>query len=435
MIINFSVENFSSIKDRVTLSFEATRSDYLEEYYIVEPKKGLRLLKLGLIYGPNASGKTNILKALTFLKLLVSRPLGKKTDVFRFEPFLFDRETPHRNTCFSIEFIQNGVKYLYNVELNRKAIVHEELFFYNPKKALVYERETNMDSQVAEIRFGSKVKVSREHKAALEANTLWNNTVLGGFLKTNLELKELRNVSEWFNNKLKPIVMPRTDLFRYVAGGIEEGRINKQNVIEILKKADIRIADINIIKEIPVDERMLKSLQSLIPLEELERVRKEQKIKEIKLKLLFFQHKVGGNFYTLPYDSESAGTQRYYQLAGLLDLVLRNEIVIPIDEIESSLHPDLIKHFLLTFLVNSKCSQLIATTHFRELLMEKNIFRTDVIWFTEIKSDGSTDLYSLADFDSSVIRKASSIYNAYKIGKLGAVPNLDDYYLGSQDGS
>jgi len=95
----------------------------------------------------------------------------------------------------------------------------------------------------------------------------------------------------------------------------------------------------------------------------------------------------------------------------------------------------LIKHFLLTFLVNSKCSQLIATTHFRELLMEKNIFRTDVIWFTEIKSDGSTDLYSLADFDSSVIRKASSIYNAYKIGKLGAVPNLDDYYLGSQDGS
>ena len=435
MIINFSVENFSSIKDRVTLSFEATRSDYLEEYYIVEPKKGLRLLKLGLIYGPNASGKTNILKALTFLRSLVAEPFGKKTDAFRFEPFLFDRETPHRNTRFSIEFIQNGVKYLYNVELNRKAIVHEELFFYNPKKALVYERETNMDSQVAEIKFGSKVKVSREHKAALEANTLWNNTVLGGFLKTNLELKELRDVAEWFNNKLEPIVPPRRNfsLFLYVASGIEEGRINKQNVIEILKKADTRIADIIVEKkEIAVDERMLESLQSLIPPEELERVRKEQKI---KAKKLLFQHKVGENFYTLPYDYESAGTQRYYQLAGLLDLVLRNEIVIPIDEIESSLHPDLIKHFLLTFLVNSKCSQLIATTHFRELLMEKNIFRTDVIWFTEIKSDGSTDLYSLADFDSSVIRKASSIYNAYKIGKLGAVPNLDDYYLGSQDGS
>jgi len=431
MIINFSVENFSSIKDRVTLSFEATRSDYLEEYYIVEPKKGLRLLKLGLIYGPNASGKTNILKALDFLRSLVEEPFGKKTDAFRFEPFLFDRETPHRNTRFSIEFIQNGVKYLYNVELNRKAIVHEELFFYNPNKALVYERETDMDSQVAEVKFGSKVKVSREHKAVLETNTLWNNTVLGGFLKTNFELKELRDVVEWFNNKLEQIVPSRRNfpLFLYVASGIEEGRINKQNIIEILKKADTRIADIIIEKkEIAVDERLLESLQSLMPPEELERVRKEQKI---KAKKLLFQHKIGKNFYTLPYDYESAGTQRLYQLAGLLDLVLRNEIVIPIDEIESSLHPDLIKHFLLTFLVNSKSSQLIATTHFRELLMEKNIFRTDVIWFTEIKSDGSTDLYSLADFDSSIIRKESSIYNAYKIGKLGAVPNLDDYYLGS----
>jgi len=153
-------------------------------------------------------------------------------------------------------------------------------------------------------------------------------------------------------------------------------------------------------------------------------------VKEVK-----FRYKIGKKLFDLDYSYESAGTKRYYQLAGLLDLLIRNEIIVPIDEIESSLHPDSIKHFLLTFLANSKESQLIATTHFRELLMEKNIFRNDVIWFTEKKVDGSTDLYSLTDFDSSVVRNTSSIYNAYKIGKLGAIPNLDDYYLDFNNGS
>jgi AAA15 family ATPase/GTPase len=126
---------------------------------------------------------------------------------------------------------------------------------------------------------------------------------------------------------------------------------------------------------------------------------------------------------------ESAGTRRYYELCGVLDMMLNDELIVPIDELESSLHPDLIKHFLLTFLINAKNSQLIATTHYRELLMEKSILRNDTIWFTERKEDGSADLYSLIDFDTSTIRKTTSIYNAYKIGKLGGVPNLADPYL------
>jgi AAA15 family ATPase/GTPase len=113
----------------------------------------------------------------------------------------------------------------------------------------------------------------------------------------------------------------------------------------------------------------------------------------------------------------------------LLDLIIRNDYVLPIDELESSLHPDLLKFFILVFLVNSKNSQIIATTHTRELLMEKEMLRNDTIWFTEKKTDGSTELFSLADFDSSVVRNTTSIYNAYKSGKLGAKPNLVDYYL------
>ncbi len=108
---------------------------------------------------------------------------------------------------------------------------------------------------------------------------------------------------------------------------------------------------------------------------------------------------------------------------------MNRQIVIPIDELESSLHPDLFVHFLLSFLVNSEGSQIIATTHNREILNNKDIFRNDAVWFTDKTDTCATELYSLADFDSSVIRDTSNVYNAYKIGKLGGVPNLGDYYI------
>jgi len=123
MLINFSVKNYGPIKDKVSLSFEATNSDDLEDYYVVEPKKGLRLLKLGLIYGANASGKTTVLQALDFLRQMVLNPFQTKNEVFNFSPFLFDENTPKENTYFELEFIQNGVKYLYEIAFNKKAVV------------------------------------------------------------------------------------------------------------------------------------------------------------------------------------------------------------------------------------------------------------------------------------------------------------------------
>jgi AAA15 family ATPase/GTPase len=113
----------------------------------------------------------------------------------------------------------------------------------------------------------------------------------------------------------------------------------------------------------------------------------------------------------------------------MLYLTLKENRILLIDEIESSLHPDLLKHFLLIFLANAKESQLIFTTHSRELLMEKDLFRYETIYFTEKKENGSTDLFSLKDFDSKTIRKENSIFNIYKSGKLGAIPNTKNYFL------
>ena len=124
MIINFSIQNFGSIKDKQTLSFEADKSDHLEDYYII-PTNGLRLLKLGLIYGANASGKTTILKALQFLKNIVLEPESKKTDQFDFKPFLFDSVSKNQNSFLSIDFIKNDRRYYYEVKFNQSEIVRE----------------------------------------------------------------------------------------------------------------------------------------------------------------------------------------------------------------------------------------------------------------------------------------------------------------------
>ena len=107
----------------------------------------------------------------------------------------------------------------------------------------------------------------------------------------------------------------------------------------------------------------------------------------------------------------------------------KNSTAFPIDELESSLHPDLYLHFLLSFLLNSQNSQIIATTHNREILDNKDIFRNDAIWFTDKQESCSTELYSLADFDSSVVRNTTNILNAYKSGKLSATPNLGDNFI------
>lgn len=429
MLINFSIENFRSIKNKITLSFEASNSTDLEDYYIINASKDLRLLKLGLIYGANASGKTTILKALDFLQELTLEPEDKKNESLDFKPFLFDEESRENNTFFSIEFFQNNVKYLYNIELNREFIVNEELYFYKPNKALVFKRNTDSSKQLSSIEFGGKIKINKTHKSTLEANTLWNNTVLGGYIKTNFESIELQECVDWFDNKLKSLVSSKTSLLGYISNRIESNKINKADLVEFLKRADFNISDIIIEseeKEIDADFLHFLEKKTLMSEDNLKKIKEKGKIES---KEILFQHCLDDNNYTLSYDDESEGTQRYYQFSGLLSLLIKNELIFPIDEIESSLHPDLLKHFILSFLANSKTSQLIATTHHRELLIDKDIFRNDSIWFTEKSDKGCTDLFSLDEFDSSIVRNTSSIFNAYKTGKLGAVPDLKDYYI------
>jgi len=410
MIVNFSIQNFGSIKGRQILSFEADASEHLENTYVV-CAAGKRLLKLALIYGANASGKTTILKALDFLRDLVVNPKEKKTDLLDFSPYLFDANTPEQPTELSIAFVHEEVYYEYEVAFTRQSVIREILYVYDPEKTLVYERTTDIEGQLTKINFGDSMTLDKSAQQVLELNTLWNNTVQGGFLKTNISFEELRQVTDWFGSYLKPIIAPDTKLDTYITNKIDEKKLTKGEVLEILKKADFNISDI-----------VIRKKEEIVP-EDLLRFFKGQI--EIKGRIII-QHTINDTHYNLPMEQESEGTKRFYGFAGLLALLIRSSTVFPIDELESSLHPDLYTHFLLSFLQNAKQSQLIATTHNRELLADKDVFRDDVIWFTDKSKDCATELYSLADFDTSTIK---NILNAYKIGKFSGVPRLSDTFI------
>jgi AAA15 family ATPase/GTPase len=437
MLINFNIQNFGSIKDKQTLSFEAGKSKHLEDYYVIEAN-GMRLLKLGLIYGANASGKTTILRALDFLRNMVLKSYSEKTETLKFEPFLFDVDTPNQNTIFSVEFIQNDIKYFYEIEFNHKSIIKEILYKCNPKKALVYKRTTNIKSQFSEITFGNKLKLDEIFVKTLTSHTLWNITVLGGFNVTNIEIDDLTEVRKWFENYLNPLIIESQEFGEKYSSEIrklfsmpllDKRPLQKQIVLDILKKADFNIYDIKLKKE---NKQLSKELiDFFINSKNTSDDFKVLATQDIDIQ---FGHKIHEQIYYLPQKFESQGTQQYYVLAGFLYSLITQSMMLSIDELESSLHPDLFQHFLLSFLVNSKKSQIIATTHNREILNNKDIFRNDAIWITDKDNENcATKLYSLADFDTSVIRDTSNIYNAYKIGKLGGTPNLGSYYINTNN--
>ncbi|SHI89803.1 ATPase/GTPase, AAA15 family [Cruoricaptor ignavus] len=428
MISKFTVENFGSIKDRVILSMEADNSTHLEDYYIVKPNNKDRLLKMAFIYGANASGKTNIIKAITFLRAFVLAAPRVKNQEINFMPFLFQENALEKLSRFEVEFYSDQTKYLYEISLTRKAVHSERLYNLKTRKSLVFERVSNLNSETTVITFGSTVKISKTDREILEANTLWNNSVLSGYLKTNLESKDLQNAVHFFTQYLGDIIVPNTDLMGFTNNLLKNNSFLKPSIIELLQKADFKISDVSIEN---VKIQVTEELRSLVP-NKFKEIFEENVVRganEIEAQQLMFKHTVEGHTYNLPFDMESEGTKRYYEFSGILSSLIHSSAGLMIDEIESSLHPDLLKHFLLLYLVNSKNSQIICTSHYREFLMEKDLFRPDAVWFAEKQENGSTDLYSLVDFDTSVIRNTSSVYNAYKIGKLGAVPELSDPYI------
>ncbi len=432
MILNFSIENFGPFRDKQTLSFEPARDKKLEEYYLVKKGK-FKILKLGLIYGANASGKTYLLKGLDFLRQLILEPATIKTEKLHFKPFLFDLSHKEKPSSLAIEFVQKNIKYAYFVKFNEDSIIHETLYQYKHKKALVFERKNTKESDFI-LKFGSTVKISSSNEKAIKNNTLRNNTVLGGYLKTNVTVEPLEETINWFE-RLHPVIYSKTELNKWVLSQIKEGNINKEDIIQLLKAADFNIHDFDFNKELFPSPEILEKFSDLSI-----QIDMSDSLKSI-FQLIFpddyrdiflpddlkFIHLVKNKTFSLTYDQESEGTLRYFGLAGILALMIKNKAIFSIDELESSLHPDLFEHFLITFLYHSKESQLIATTHLREIMAQTDLIRDDILWITDKSNENAaTELYSLADFDTKKLRKNYNRYNLYKAGRFGGIPKTQE---------
>jgi AAA15 family ATPase/GTPase len=431
MIIEFSITNFGSIKEKQTLSFEATKDDTLAQYYTFEPIEGLRLLKLAMIFGPNASGKSTVLKAFEFLRNIIHLPAQNKSEELAFEPFGLDEVSKNESSYIELLFITGSIKFRYNLEFNKTCILNERLD-YSPRgrEANFFTRRTDISTQSVTIEYGSLINVDEKNKLKLEIATLWNNPVLGIFSKANIDFPELKMAYNWFGVYLLPMISPNSDLMTMTTKKILNSPKIKEEVTRLLKYADVQIENVEVVEK--AKETYKQVYQEVMMVNEPEAAYLAYRHGHTDRELVF--NHLGkdemGNRILIPFkiEQESQGTLRYYGLSGVLATLMTEPKMVSIDEFESSLHPDLAQNLILRFLVQSKAAQLLVTSHNIDFLGEQDVIRRDTIWFTQKDKNGATELYSAADFDTSVLRKTSSLLNVYETGKLGAKPNLGSIF-------
>lgn len=406
MLIEFSIENYRSIKEKVTLSMVATKDTSLDGNLIKSALNDDSLLKSAVIYGANASGKTNVLLALNFLKALVLNSHNhQKGQGIRFTPFKLDKSYLSKPTKMSIVFIKNNVKYSYNVSFNNEKVIEESLYHYpNNKKALIFERNNEY-----------KFTIDEKEQKTISERTLPNTLYLSKATQENYQ--KTSNAFDWFRNNLQ--VIGPTDhpgLSDFTVNLFKKDVELKKYIMKALLEADVGIDDISTIsKKISPDQ-----LKNLPP--ELVKLMLGDK-NEIDAYQIQTLHKgVLFDFET----EESDGTRRIFSLIGPWVDALKNGKILVVDELDTKLH-----HLLNIFLIrlfhdptqNKTNAQLIFTTHNTNLL-DQDIFRRDQIWFTEKNAEkGSTDLYSLTEYSP---RKDKDIEKGYLAGKYGALPFIKE---------
>ena len=402
MIAEIKFKNMFSFRDETVLSFEADKSKDLESYHVVELAPDVKLLKLAVIYGANASGKSNIIKVCDFIRSFITCTPLNKAELIKIVPFLLNRTSKEQASEFSVSFYAtNGdkaIRYVYSVLLETTHIVRETLIYYlSQQPATVFER--SMENNVSSIKFGQKVKISTAAKEEITLKCLPNMSVFAAYMQVNTNIAEMETALQYLTKQMMPAIVPTSSLSRYAEEAIKK-ETAKEYILRYLQEADFNISNIS---------------------------SKEQETKKGVVNYTMYQHKVssglGGNdYYEFPELYESDGTIRTFGLASQIQNSIGSNAFLAVDEIESSLHPKLIEYMIERFLKESKQAQLLLTTHYDGLLGEEDLLRKDNIWFAEKNTDGASVLYPLTDFKG--LNRISSLQKAYKFGKFGAVPNL-----------
>ena len=426
MIRDFWVKNYLSIRDKQELSF-LTKGPSSE--LVSEVADGVFLYKLGILYGSNASGKSNMLIALNEVFRLLVLPKSDATQRINGSiPFILTKNDPIE---MHVSFFANGIRYDYDVSFKEKYILSEALYYYpNKSKSLFYERSFVGENVQADIKFGPSLKLQVKTQESIRENTLNNHSVLSVCSKA----------------ALKEDIAPFNILHKWIMDNYHDvdGDGNK-GIVEILKNAYndpkkrkfyntmLQKADLNILEFRPVVE------DRIIPTEYRERIQKENIPNEMKEALLkptadsvaFVNHSVDGNF-DVPLNWQSKGTLKYIRILDALYDMITDSHVYYLDELGEDLHNDLLYYYLNVFIFNSGQSQLIITSQETTLLSQDLINENrGVVWFVEKNKETASSEYARGD--SFGLHKNLSLYNSYRIGRLGAKPELGSIFINLED--
>ncbi len=411
MLIEVSIENYRSLKDKVTLSFIAdgydSKPDNIFEKSVANSKT-IRLLNTIMIFGANGSGKSNIIRSIFELLQMLEKPRYSGDKLSFYFPFLFNSETIDKPVEVQLKFINSeNIVYQYTVAFNKVEIKKEELLYWpNGKEACAFVREIdNSEENIHILRIGQlaqedqeKVKVYSNSFGLAHFSSLSPNRVILSAFESLMKIKVINTL----NDRHRKIEMNEVgDLL--LTNEQFEKKINS-----LLRYADLNIEKINSEKINNKDED---------PLSLKYRINSFHK---------FYISKEDSNtFSTIPITDESSGTQTILSLGHRIIETLERGGVLVIDEIETSLHPLLCIAMISIFKnkkLNPKMAQLLFSTHDTNL-MDHTLFRRDQIYFTSKNKRGETKLYSMVDFPD--LRESNVYEKWYLAGKFGALPNLE----------
>lgn len=408
MLLEFSVKNFLSFKDKVTLSMIGNATKGLDDNYVLVNDK--KVLKTLAIYGANASGKTKLFETLVRVVYMLTNSnninINEKLPI---EPFKLDKKSKESPSKFEIRFLAKKIKYVYGFVADKDKIYDEYLYYYpNGRETKIFDRtKTNTYSfnQKDTKMLNDIASKTAENKFFLATATNWNyEKTKDAYIFLTSDILLFNDLPDLKDEALK----------RYKNG---DDKLKKL-ALNYFKQADINIVDYDII-ESSVPEKILDMLPDII--------KKDAKI-NTKILSATFKHKNSDEHLTL--EEESVGTQIVFYFIPFIVEALKEGKVIIVDELDRSLHPYLTEMIINMFTkkeLNKSNAQLIFNTYDINLL-KLNILRRDQIWFTEKDNNtASCDLYSLSDFS---VRKDENYEKGYMLGRYGAVPFIkNDFNL------
>ncbi len=420
MLIEFSVTNFKSIKDRQTLSLVASKGREMADTQTLEaPCSGagssITLLPSVAIYGANAAGKSNLLESLQTMKdIVLGSAQQHRGDFVPVVPFKLDATTRNAPTEFEVIFIAEDVRYQYGFSATRERIVDEWLFAY-PKNRLQHwlGREWDKKKKQHEWLLGPSLMGEKNlWQKSTRDNALYLSTA------AQLNSQQLQPVFDWFIK-----IFDKDSISRWghdISVLLCDREDTKEDVLEYLRAADLDIDSIQVEKttfeSVLQHKNTPRSMRQTI-------VREEEK--KFRYDVQTMHHDPDGESVVFDFDEESDGTQKFFSLIWPWIDVLTNGYVLLVDELNNSLHPKLVEYLVSLFnnkKTNPNNAQLIFTTHDITILNQKTL-RRDQIWFCEKDEIQTTQVYPLSDFRPRKGRE--NLEQMYLSGRYGALPYIE----------